>query len=463
MDAIGSHIRIDSRGDQVFRIQPRGMEDINEIWLSDKSRFSYDGLRYQRLDKPYVRNNKGDLTPTSWDRALSVVVDKLKSIPGHKVSALAGDLVDTESLLLMKKLLYNLESQHMDCRTDGAYADAKNPASFVFNTSLSDIEFADVCILVGTNPRWEAPTLNVRLRRGVTQHGMKVYRVGFEHDLTYAVNDLGNDISLLQRALNGEGVLSQVLQSAKKAAIIIGQSALKSKQGSVLLNVCGQLAEKYNMISDDGWNGFNVLHTAASRVGGLDLGFVPGETGLGSSEIVAASHDGRIDVVFLMGLDDIGAKISKRTLKIYIGHHGDIGAQNADVILPGCSYVEKNAIYVNTEGRSQSSSEAVSKPGEAWEDWKIMAEIMQRMGLETYSTLLEVRKALSKENAEFAENRTFKKRKWVSNMGQKGELSHEELVPAIKNFYMTNLISKNSKTMAKCIENIKNEGDAHVE
>lgn len=462
MDAIGSHIRIDSRGGEVLRVLPKGMEEINEIWLSDKSRFACDGLRYQRLDTPYIKGAAGDLVPASWEDAFSAVVNKLKLTLGHKVAALSGDLVDVESVLLMKKLMQKMESQHMDCRIDGAYADVRNSSSFVFNTSLSDIEFSDVCVLVGTNPRWEAPTLNIRLRRGVMEHDMRVYRVGFESDLTYPVEDLGNDIQILQDALDGKGKLANALQRAQKPSIIIGQSALKSDQGSVLLSICAQLAEKYGLISEDGWNGFNVLHTAAGRVGALDLSFVPGENGLSASDMVAASHDGRLEVVFLMGVDEIAPKLSSRTFKVYIGHHGDVGAQSADVVLPGCSYVEKDAIYVNTEGRSQYASKAVDPPGDAKEDWRIISELLKRMDFGEYESLDAVRKELVRENAEFTENRTFKKRHWNPDMGEKGVLKSEALSPVIENFYMTNLISKNSKTMADCVAEVRDNGAANV-
>ncbi|MDP3936494.1 MAG: NADH-quinone oxidoreductase subunit NuoG, partial [Alphaproteobacteria bacterium] len=310
MDALGSHIRVDSRGGEVFRIKPRDMEEINEIWLSDKSRFAYDGLLSQRLDKPYVRDNKGTLQPVSWDDALDAVVQHLNAMPNHKVAALAGDLVDCESMLLMKRLMHHIGSQHVDCRIDGVYADAENPASFVFNSSLNDIDTADVCVLVGTNPRWEAPVLNIRLRRGVVNKGMQMFRIGFEHDLTYPVTDLGNDVRLLADILESKGKVAKALKAAQCPALIIGQAALKSSQGAVILNTCAQIAEKYNLIRDDGWNGFNVLHTAANRAGGLDLGFVPGENGLSAIDMIPATHDGRISMMFLLGVDDIAHKIS---------------------------------------------------------------------------------------------------------------------------------------------------------
>jgi NADH-quinone oxidoreductase subunit G len=455
MDALGAHIRVDSRGGQVFRIKPREMEEINEIWLSDKSRFAYDGLLSQRLDKPYVRDNKGTLQPVSWNDAFTSVAQQLTSTPSHKIAALAGDLVDCESMLLMKRLMHHIGSQHLDCRVDGAYADAGNPASFVFNTSLNDIDTADVCVLVGTNPRWEAPVLNIRLRRGVVNNGMQMFRIGFEHDQTYPVTDLGNDGLLLTDILAGKGKAAKALKSAKRPALIIGQSALQSSQGAVILNTCAQIAERYNLARDDGWNGFNILHTAANRVGGLDLGFVPDENGLCAMDMIPATHDGRISMMFLLGVDDIAHKISKNTFVVYIGHHGDKGASRADVILPGCAYTEKSAIYVNTEGRSQYAHKAVNPPGEAREDWQIIAELLSRMGHQKqYASIHDVRKELQKENSEFSENCSFSKRHWDPNMGIKGTLLSEELHPVITNFYMTNVISNYSKIMAQCTQDI---------
>ncbi|MCP5322699.1 MAG: NADH-quinone oxidoreductase subunit G [Candidatus Paracaedibacteraceae bacterium] len=464
MDALGSHIRIDSRGGQVFKIKPREMEEINEIWLSDKSRFSYDGLLYQRLDRPYMRNENGQLVPVSWHDAIQGVVKKLSHTPGHNVSALAGELVDAESMLLMKRLMQHIGSQHFDCRTDNAYADASNPASFVFNTSLNDIEHADVCLLIGTNPRMEAATLNVRLRRGVVHNGMRIFRIGPVSDLTYPVTDLGNNIAILNDILNGNNMCAAVFNSAKRPALIIGQSALQTNQGAIVFNTCAKIAEKYNFIQEGGWNGFNVLHTTASRVGGLDVGFVPGINGFGSSEIISASHDGRIKVVFLLGADEIAPKLSKDAYLVYIGHHGDKGAQRADIILPGAAYTEKDAIYVNTEGRSQCAYKAVNPPGDAKADWEIYAELLRKLGYpKIFNNLADVRKELQKENIEFAENYTFKKRHWDPRMGTEGILNPEALKPYITNFYMTNIISKYSKVMAQCTQEITNVKVSHVE
>lgn len=455
MDAMGSHIRVDSRGGQVFRIKPREMNEINEIWLSDKSRFAYDGLLQQRLDKPYVRDSEGKLKPVSWEDAMQAVVAELQRTPNHKVAALAGDLVECESMLLMKRLMQHIGSSHMDCRVDGAYADTSNSSSFVFNTSLNDIDTADVCLLVGSNPRWEAPILNIRLRRGVISNGMHMFRVGFEHDLTYPVTDLGNDVAILEDILAGKGKVAKAFKSAKQPAIIIGQAALQSSQGGVILNKCAKIAEKFNLIHDDGWNGFNILHTAANRVGGLDLGFVPGEKGLSVSQMIPATHDGRITLMFLLGVDEIAQKISSNTFVVYVGHHGDKGASRANIILPGGAYTEKSAIYVNTEGRSQHTHKAVDLPGDAKEDWSIFADLLHRLGYKkVYASIVDVRKELQRENSEFSENFSFSKRKWNPNMGIDGTLSEEALSPTITNFYMTNIISKYSKTMAQCTQEI---------
>jgi NADH-quinone oxidoreductase subunit G len=457
MDALGSHIRVDSRGGQILRIKPRDAEEINEIWLSDKSRFAYDGLLYQRLDKPYVCNAQGRLVPATWDEAIQTIGVQLKQTPGHKIAALAGDLVDCESMLLMKRLMTHVGSQHMDCRIDGAYADVSSPSSFVFNTSLNDIENADICLLIGTNPRWEAPLLNLRLRRGVMQRGMQMYRLGFTHDLAYPVNDLGNDLSILNDILKGKGDVAKALRTAQRPALIIGQSALKSAQGAVVLNICAQIAEKYHFIKEDGWNGFNVLHTGANRVGGLDIGFVPGKGGLGLSEIIPATYDGRIQVLFLLGVDEVAEKLSKDVFSVYIGHHGDKGAQHANVILPGAAYTEKEGIYVNAEGRSQYAHKAVSPPGEAKEDWRIIADILNNVGYkQSYNSIHDVRKDLELENGEFSENCSFSKRHWSPDIGKKDILAKEDLSPIVTNFYVTNIITKYSKTMAQCTEEILN-------
>lgn len=464
LDAVGSHIRIDSRDDQVLRIKPREMDEINEVWLSDKSRFSYDGLSMQRLDEPYVRDAQGDLNPVSWEKALQVVVDNLEHTPGFQIAALAGDLVDVESMLMAKRLMQHLGSPHMDCRWDGAYADATNQASYVFNTNLNEIEMADVCLLVGTNPRWEAPVLNLRLRRGVIKNNMKVFRVGFEHNLTYPVEDLGNDIALLNDILLGKTKVASAFALAKRPAIIIGQAALKSEQAPVLLNICAQIAEKFNIVNHDGWNGFNVLHTAAARVGGLDIDFVPGQMGIGAKDVIAATHDGRIKTVFLLGVEEAAPKLSKNAFIVYVGHHGDKGAQNANVILPGAAYTEKTAVYTNTEGRSQCASKAVNPPGLAKEDWKIFAEILKGVNAaKQYDSLEAVRQDLAKESSEFVDNHNFNKREWSPKMGKPGTLTAEAIRPVIENFYMTDVISKNSLIMAQCVHSVINGVKSHVE
>jgi NADH-quinone oxidoreductase subunit G len=371
--------------------------------------------------------------------------------------------VDAESMLLMKRILQHIGSQHMDCRTDGAYADPDNECSYIFNTSLADIERADVCLLIGTNPSWEAPVLNLRLRRGVVRHGMQVFRIGFQHDLTYRVTDLGNDLACLNSVVQGAGELASILNQAKRPALILGQAALKSPQAAILLNTCAKVADRYNFVQDDGWNGFNVLHTAAGRVGGLDVGFVPGSNGFGLSDIISATHDGRIQLLFLLGADEVAHKISSNTFVVYIGHHGDKGAQRADVILPRAAYTEKDAIYTNTEGRSQYACKAVDPPGQAKADWQIFAALLKQLNYKRdYATLAEVRRDLQHENIEFAENRSFKKRHWNPSMGTDGVLTTEALTTIVENFYMTNIISRYSKVMAECTEIIGKGVKHHV-
>jgi len=450
MDAVGSNIRVDTRGPEVMRVIPRLNEDVNEEWLADKSRFSYDGLKRQRLDRPYVRKD-GKLQPASWAEAFSAIAAKVKGVPGERIAALAGDLVDAESMVALKDLVEGLGSKNLDCRQDGAAFDTSARAGYLFNTTIAGIEKADAILLIGTNPRWEAALVNARIRKRYLMGGLKVGVIGQQLDMTYPTTFLGAGPQTLQDVVDGKHAFSDVLKEAKRPMLILGAGVLRRSDGPAIHALARQLAESFNLIQDD-WNGFNVLHTAAARVGGLELGFLPGQGGKATAEILSAASAGQIDVVYLLGADEIDTAKLGKAFVIYQGHHGDRGAHRADVILPGAAYTEKNGLYVNTEGRVQMARMAAFPLGEAREDWKIIRALGEQLGVKLpYDSLSQVRKRLAETSPVFRSIEALVAAEW-GTFGRAGTIDNAPFGPVIENYYMTDPISRASATMAKCTE-----------
>jgi NADH-quinone oxidoreductase subunit G len=451
LDAVGSAIRIDTRGREVMRILPRQNDAVNEDWISDKTRFAYDGLKYQRLDRPYVRGQEGRLQPVSWDEAFDVIAERLQYVAGDQIAAIAGDMVDVEAMLVLKDFMTALGSPHIDCRQDGVEAGTGPRCHSLFNTTIQGIERADFCLLIGTNPRWEAPLINARIRKNYLLTGLPVALIGEPYELGYPVDVWENDPLILEKIMKGNHPLAAQLKAAQYPMLIMGQSALRRDDGRAILGLACQIADKYGLIhKPDPWNGFNVLQTAASRVGGLDVGFLPGPNGYGVKEILEAASCQKIDVVYLLGVDEIDMTPLKNTFVIYQGHHGDQGATVADVILPGAAYTEKSGTYVNTEGRVQRGLKAASPPGEAKEDWKIIRALAERFDFPfAYNTLEELRARLVEVNPLFNELDEVQRAPWVKE-AYEGVVSPDPFKPLIHNFYMTDSISRHSITMAKC-------------
>jgi NADH-quinone oxidoreductase subunit G len=450
LDAVGSNIRVDSRGPVVMRILPRLNDDVNEEWISDKTRFACDGLKRQRLDQPYVRRD-GRLEPATWAQALGAVADRMKGVDGSRVAALAGDLADCESMMALKDLMTALDSPNLDCRQDGAKLDPACRAAYLFNTTIAGIEDADACLVIGANPRWEAPLVNLRLRKRALAGGFTVGVLGPEVDLTFNYRGLGNEPGALAAMAAGDHPFAKVLKRAQRPMLILGVGALARPAGAAILAAARQIAEETGMIREkDGWNGFNVLHVAAARVGGLDLGFVPGTGGRDTEAILQGATQGEIEAVYLLGADEIDMARLGGPFVVYQGHHGDAGAGRADVVLPGAAYTEKNATYVSTEGRVQLGRLAVFPPGEARQDWKILRALSDAMGVTLpYDSLGEVRARLVESNPVFSVTETVQAASWGS-FGTAGEIGSVPFVPPIDNFYMTDPISRVSETMAEC-------------
>jgi NADH-quinone oxidoreductase subunit G len=459
MDAVGSNVRVDARGNEVMRVLPRLNEDVNEEWISDKSRFACDGLLRQRLDRPYVRSPQGKLEEASWGDALRAVAAKLKSAGGAKVAALAGDLCDAESMYALKGLMAAIGSPNLDCRQDGAAIDPAVRASYLFNTTIAGIEQADACLLIGTNPRWEAPIVNARLRKRWMRGNFPVAMVGPRPDLTYDYDYLGAGPETLEQLSAGRHAFVETLKKAARPMLIVGMGALARPDGAAILAAAREIATLTGMVKD-GWNGFNVLHTAAARVGGLDIGFVPGAGGKDTAAILDGAEKGAIEVVYLLGADEIDMATLKKAFVIYQGHHGDAGAHAADVILPGAAYTEKNGLYVNTEGRVQEGFRAAFPPGEAREDWAILRALSGELGKPLpYDTLDALREKLRGEFPGFLAMDTVEPAAW-GTFGQARPLGGEPFRSPVENFYMTDAISRASVTMAKCVDELLNTAGA---
>ena len=449
MDAVGSNIRVDAKGRDVMRVLPRLHEDINEEWISDKARYACDGLRRQRLDRPFLRNSSGQLEEVTWDAAFSAIAKQLKGLAGGTIAALAGDLCDAESMFALKQLIEALGSSNLDCRQDGAAIDPGLRAGYLFNTTIAGIEEADACLLIGSNPRWEAPLVNARLRKRWLTGNLKVGQIGPAVDLSYEVEAVGAGPQTLQTIVEGSHSFARVLRQARRPMLILGQGAIARPDGAAILAIARRIAEESGLVRED-WNGFNMLHSNAARVGALDLGFVPGEGGLDTAGILAGASNGTIKAVYLLGADEIDMTRLGNAFVIYQGHHGDAGAHRADVVLPGAAYTEKNGTYVNTEGRVQTGRRAVFPPGDAREDWAIVRAVSGVLGKRLgYNDLQELRHEMRKAHPTFSVTDAVEPQEWGS-FGVVGELSDQTFSLPIANYYMTDSISRASETMATC-------------
>ena len=451
LDAIGTNIRVDSRGPEVLRVLPRLNDEVNEEWLADKSRFAVDGLKYRRLDRPWIRRD-GKLVPAAWDEAFAVIGERLKDLPGERVGAIAGDLADAESMLALKELMAGLGSRNLDCRQNGARLDASRRDYYLFNTTIAGIDRTDAALIIGANPRREAPVLNARIRKRWLAGNFPVAAIGPVAELTYDAAWLGDGPQILTELLAGEHPFAEVLRAAQRPMLILGQGALARPDGQAVLAASWRLARNCGMLRSD-WHGFNVLHTAAARVGALDLGFVPGSGGKG----FWAMRAGAVDFLWLLGTDEFEiARIPPTTFVVYQGHHGDRGAARADVILPGAAYTEKDGTYVNTEGRAQRGRRAVYPPGEAREDWRILRAFSTVIGGSLpYDDLDSLRARLAAAHPTFARVAVVGNVGCQDQTGPAGDPSAMLANPftySIADYYQTDPICRASPTMARCTE-----------
>ncbi|MBX6740959.1 MAG: NADH-quinone oxidoreductase subunit G [Acetobacteraceae bacterium] len=446
LDATGTNIRVDTRSGEVLRILPRTNDAVNEEWMADRGRFSFDGLKRRRLDRPWVRKD-GRLHPATWAEAFGAIAARLKGMPGDRIGAVVGDLVDAEAIVALKDLMTALGSRHLECRTDGAAIDVSRPDFYRFNTTIAGIEEADALLIIGSNPRQEAPVLNARIRKRATAGKFPIGFVGPRGlDLTYAHDWLGEGGATLRSLADGSHRFCEVLRAAERPMLILGRGALARPDSAAVLAAAWQVAAQNGMLKPD-WHGFNLLHLFGGQVGALELGFVPPAGG--------ERLTGSLEALWLLGADNFDpARIPDGTFVIYQGHHGEAGAARADVILPGAAYTEKDATWVNTEGRVQRGRLAVHPPGEAREDWKILRAASEFLGKRLpYDDLEGVRARLAEVNPIFARIGHLERRGCTDTSGPAGgfaALSDAPFVLPITNYWQADIISRASDTMAEC-------------
>ena len=462
MDAQGCNIRVDTRGREVMRVLPRLNDDVNEEWISDKTRHARDGLLRQRLDKPYLRKG-GKLVPATWSEAFAAIAARVKKTAPEKMAAIVGDVAAAEEIKALKDLMGALGVANLECRQDGAKLAASPRQGYLFNTTIAGVDAADAILLIGTNPRWEAPVLNARIRKLWLNSPVKIANVGEAHELTYPVEQLGTGADVLEAIANGSHPFAQVLKDAKRPMLVLGPGAIARADGAAVMKLAAKIAADTGMIGpagtvdEGGWNGFNVLHTAASRVAAMDLGFVPGSGGRDMAGILDGAQKGEIEFVYLLGADEFDMSKLGKAFVVYQGSHGDAGAHRADVILPGAAYTEKSGIYVNFEGRAQIANRAAFPPGEAKEDWAILRALSDVLGKRLpYDDVQGVRKAIVAEvppGSRFgqAPAQPGADPKIWNAIGAAGAVDKSvPLASPIADFYLTNPIARASETMAEC-------------
>jgi NADH-quinone oxidoreductase subunit G len=445
-DAIGSNIRIDSRGFEIMRILPILNEEINEEWLSDKARFCYDGLKYQRIDKCYIKKNN-KLVAHDYQETLTEIAKKINDLKPQEVGAVSGQLSSVEDIFSLKKLLEKKAIKNFDCRLNDEKINSSDDCSYLFNSTISGIDEADFCLLIGVNPRKDAPVLNARLRKRFLSKKIKIASLGCDADLTYDYENLGNDLSTLKAIASNQHPLCEIIKSAKKPMLILGCDALSHKDGELIQYYCKIINENLFNQSPN-WNGYNFLAKNSGLINGLELGF----TSIGVNQIIDKCHKGEIKLLFLHNVDEaINFDKLKDTLIVYIGSHGDVGAHHASIIIPACAFSEKEAIYVNIEGRAQSTKRVVFAPDNVKEDFEIFIDLAKILDIDLgFKNHQQLRKNLAKEFLIFEKLNQISVRKIEKTITPKQlDFSENNLSFNDYNYYLTNSITRASRILSK--------------
>ena len=446
MDAVGSNIRVDTYGWEVKRVLPRVNEDINEEWISDKTRYACDGLLKQRIDTPYIREN-GRLQKTSWKKSLNLLISKLKSFEPNEIAGIVGDLADLEMMYSFKTFFNKcLGSTNLECRQDKIYLNPNNRINYLFNSRINGIEESDLVLLVGTNPKLEATILNARIRKAYVKNKIQIYSIGDPGDLTFPYKNIGDHTSVIKDIVSGNHPISQKIIKSKKPMIIIGESALSGESGQYIFESLKNFIEKNNFIRKD-WNALNILSQQASRVGGIDLGiFMINEND--NFTFFNKLNDNKFKFIYLLGADKINFKKGDKFI-VYQGSHGDKGAEIADIVLPGAAYTEKNGMFINLEGRLQNAYKASYPPGDAQEDWIIFKDLASLMKKSLgFNNQRQLRELINKD----IQNKN------INNLKNNISINFVKESITVKpvDYYFTNSIARSSKVMSECRQISKN-------
>ena len=439
MDAVGSNIRVDTYGWEVKRILPRINENINEEWISDKTRYACDGILNQRLDTPYLKSDN-EFKKISWDLAYKKVVEKIKETSAEKIAGLTGDLTNMETMFIVKEFFQKtIKSQHLDSRSDNYYVNNNDRRNYIFNSSLNGIEESDLIILVGANPRYESTILNARIRKSFLNNKTDIYSFGDIGDLTYPYKILDNKTDTIKDVFENKNELSEKIKNSKKPIIILGQSALRLKSGKFIFEEFKRFLISVNKINKD-WNSLNILSNHASTVGSYDLNILSSKDG--KNIILDQIENNNFDILFLFGQDNFNFK-KKNEFIIYMGSHGDKGAEMADIILPGTTYTEQDGYYTNLEGKIQKAYKASYPPGDAKEDWEIINEL---------SEILKIKKIYKNKDELIDSMMNYLKldRKFINKDKIISEFFSEKIVIDHFDYYYSNVIARASKTMSEC-------------
>jgi NADH-quinone oxidoreductase subunit G len=449
LDSMCSNIRIDSTPSEVMRILPKRNDEINEEWISDKTRFAYDGLKYQRLDTAYIKNGKS-LQEVETDFALKKVAEKLKSIDPSELAAISGLLSDCESIFMLKKLMNSLKCDNLGFIGDEFGIDKNN---YLFNSSIEGIDKADLCLIVGADIKNTLPVLNARIRKAKIHGNLDVYSIGYIADQAYPIKNLGNDPHIISQIANKTHDFSKILESAKNPMLIIGEAIYKRKDTEAILSKIHEIMSAYPNFVTEKWNGFNVLQTHSGPINALELGFYSKKAGMNYKKIIKNSSSGKIKLVYLLEADEFDDNDFKNCFVIYQGHHGGRGAGIADIILPSPTYTEKDSIYINLEGRAQETHKSIDGPGSSECGYSLIQKIMKILNIDNnFSNLIEIRDEMSKLSKSLQNLGKLKKPSFTKFKSDK-EISSSEIVSINKNFYMTDIISSNSQTMARAYKN----------